>query len=150
MDLQSIPSSDEGVQGHEQQYWDFFWINWNQLSGVFLFTDDYLLILPPFIQLHRDISVTFTDVTSAKNKVQLKNEYSTLRSGVNQCSLIESAERCWFTDTEELVLWLQIVWVNCYYHASSGIWWLYKKKCVIHWNIWAFPARESAVPGNGQ
>lgn len=36
------------------------------------FTDDYLLILSPFIQLHRDISVTFTDVTSAKHKVQLK------------------------------------------------------------------------------
>lgn len=42
----------------------------NCLGGFF--TDDSLLVLSPFIQLHRDISVTFTDVTSAKNKVQLK------------------------------------------------------------------------------
>lgn len=42
----------------------------NQLSGFF--TEDCLLVLSPLIRHHTDVSVTFADVTSTKNKVQLK------------------------------------------------------------------------------
>lgn len=36
------------------------------------FDEQHLLVLSPFIWHHTDISVTFTDVTSIKEKVQFK------------------------------------------------------------------------------